>query len=104
LRTNGPAIYGTRPWTTTGAITRDGIPFHWTRGEDALHAIILGTPEGDVVELPDVTLDASATVELLGHDLPLRWEPDGSGVRVMLRERPPISPALTLRITPAPQP
>jgi alpha-L-fucosidase len=102
LRTNGQAIYGTRPWHISEAETGDGLPVRWTLGADALHAIVLGTPDSAVIELPDVAPAPDATIELLGHSLPVHWEPLGSGIRVTLRERPPVAPALTLRITPAP--
>ena len=109
LRTNGPAIYGTRPWHQPEGSTSDGLPVRFTLGgEDqpgaALHAIVLGTPASSAVELPEVggSIAPDATVELLGHGAPLPWEARGHGLRVELPGRPAESPALVLRITPAP--
>ena len=99
LRTNGDAIYGTRPWERAEGVTSDGLAVRFTQSEGALHAIVLGTPSSDIVELLDVTPAAGSTVELLGHTAPLAWEPTDSGVRVRLPVRPAESPALTLRFS-----
>ena len=99
LRTNGPAIYGSRPWERAEGTTAEGHDVRFTLGaDDALYAIVVGTPETATVELLDVRLPVGGTVELLGHDgrLPAR-ESDG-GIVVDLPGRPAVAPALTLRI------
>jgi alpha-L-fucosidase len=98
LRTNGEAIYGSRPWTRTAGVTGEGQEVRFTTVGDALYAIVLDTPSSEVVEL-DVTPDASATVHLLGHDAPLPWQPTATGCAVTLPARPADAPALTLRIS-----
>jgi hypothetical protein len=72
----------------------------FTATDGALHAIVLGTPSSAVVEIADVTVADGATVELLGHTAPLRWErTDAGGLRVTLPGRPAESPAIALKIS-----
>ncbi len=96
LRTNGEAIYGSRPWTRTSGVTGEGHDVRFTTVGDALYAIVLDTPSSEVIEL-DVTPDAGASIHLLGHDAPLAWQATTSGCAVTLPARPADAPALTLR-------
>jgi alpha-L-fucosidase len=101
LRTNGDAIYGSRPWTRPTGTTAEGHDVRYTTVDDALCAIVLGTPTSATVEL-DVTPAAEAELHLLGHDQPLAWKPTATGCRVTLPGRPADAPALTLRVSPTP--
>lgn len=103
LRTNGDAIYGTRPWTRHAGQTGEGHEVRFTHSPDAdaLNAVVLDTPTSDVVEL-DVTPPPDAEVRLLGHGEPLAWEATPGGCRVTLPGQPPEGPAIALRIAPAP--
>jgi alpha-L-fucosidase len=101
LRTNGEAIYASRPWARPTGTTGEGNEVRYTTVGDALYAIVLGTPSSDVVEL-DITPPPGAEVQLLGHDQPLAWTLTPSGTRVTLPGRPADGPALTVRVTPAP--
>ncbi|MEQ1788229.1 MAG: alpha-L-fucosidase, partial [Acidimicrobiales bacterium] len=67
LRTNGDAVYGTRPWSRTDGETTDGQAIRFTTKDGALYAIVVGTPPSDEVTL-DVTPPPGAEVTLLGHD------------------------------------
>jgi len=100
LRTDGAAIYGTRPWTRNAGITPEGLPIRYTASPDAIHAIVLGSPRGAAADL-DVFLadDAVVALERL-PGAPLRWSTTPTGVRVELPEAPDERPALTLRLTP----
>jgi alpha-L-fucosidase len=102
LRTNGPAIYGSAPWERPEAMTADGVPVRFTVAGDALHVILLGTPQSDVVELAGVPAAEGARVDLLGFEAPLIWERAGDGVRVTLPTIPAASPAPVLRVSPRP--
>jgi alpha-L-fucosidase len=99
LRTDGEAIYGTRPWQRSAGITADGDGVRYTATEDAVYAIVLGRPVGTTVEL-DVTLDEGAEVSLVGRGGTLPWTRTPSGVLVDLPERPAERPALSLRLSP----
>lgn len=102
LRTNGAAIYGTRPWARPVTTTADGLDVRCTVGEGALHAVVLGTPAAREVELVDVRPEPGATVSLLGHAAPLDWAATDRGCRVTLPEVPAPGPAHALRIEPVP--
>ena len=101
LRTNGDAIYGTRPWTRTDGTTGEGHDIRYTTRDGVVFAIVCGTPGGDVVEL-DVTPEPDALVHLLGHDTALPWEATGAGCRVTLPARPAEAPAFALRLSACP--
>jgi alpha-L-fucosidase len=97
LRTNGDAIYGSRPWHRPDGKTADGLPVRYTVTGDALNAIVLGTPSGRTVVLPDVEVKDGTTVDVLGHGASLVWRRASTGVEVELPGRPPTGPAITLR-------
>jgi alpha-L-fucosidase len=100
LRTNGPAIYGTRPWERAEGRTGEGheVRFTSSPADGAVHAIVLDTPTTAEVELLDVEVPSGGTVDLLGHDRPLEHRSSGSGTVVRLPDLPASAPALTLRI------
>jgi len=100
LRTNGDAIFGTRPWTRSDGETSEGLPVRYTTKGDALYAIVCGTPETNRVVLTDVHARGDATVELLGFDSPLAWRDTDRGLEVTLALRPPNGPAIAFRICP----
>ena len=98
LRTNGEAIYGSRPWTRAEGQTAEGHPVRFTTRDGAVYAIICDTPTSDVIDL-DVRPAPGADVHLLGHDAPLPWSTTRAGCRVTLPGRPAEAPALTLRLS-----
>src|SRR6185312_16025632 len=65
LKTNGGAIFGTRPWSKPEGNTGDGLPIRYTATADALYAIVMGTPPTNTVVLPDVDPSDDATIERL---------------------------------------
>jgi alpha-L-fucosidase len=99
LRVNGEAIYSTRPWERHDGISGEGTPIRFTRTEEALYAIVLGTPSAAEVEI-DVRLEPGASVSLLGPGRPLEHRDSPAGTRVRLPERPDPQPAFSLRISP----
>ena len=101
LRTNGDAVYGTRPWHRTDGTTGEGHDVRYTTRDGDLYAIVLGTPASAQLRL-DVSPPPDAAVHLLGRDSPLRWSADGDGCRVDLPGRPAPAPAIALRLSPAP--
>jgi alpha-L-fucosidase len=102
LRTNGDAIYGTRPWSRTDGTTGEGHDVRYTTRDGGLYAIVCGTPTSGTVEL-DVVAPPGAAVRLLGHDQPLAWATTAAGTRVTLPGRPAEAPALTVSVSPAPE-
>ena len=101
LRTNGEAVYGTRPWRVTDATTDDGLDVRFTHRGSTLYAIVLGTPSTSTVRLPHVMSHDCTTVELLGHRQPVVWRPDAThaGIEIDLSIRPPTTPALTFKLS-----
>jgi alpha-L-fucosidase len=97
LETNGAAIYGTRPWERAEGRASDGTPVRFTRGADALYAVLLDTPRERRVTIEGLEAPAGAAVTLLGHAAPLVTEQAAGGLTV---ELPPLSeaPAHALRI------
>lgn len=100
LQVNGEAIYGTRPWMRAEGVTADGIPVRFTRREETLYAILLGTPARSEVVLKGVTAPAGAAVTLLGGAAGLAWTQQGADLAVALPAAPRAAPAHALRIGP----
>jgi len=98
LRTNGDAIFGSRPWHTPDGETADGLPVRYTVTDGALNAIVLGTPASRSLVLPDVDASTVIGVDLLGHTAPLEWRAAPKGIEIDLPSRPPTGPAITLRL------
>jgi alpha-L-fucosidase len=100
LRTNGEAIYGTRPWRVTDTTTPDGLEVRFTQRDGSVFAIVLGTPTTTRVRVR-VALDDGATVRLLGQRESLEWQrlPDSIGIEVQLPSRPPTGPAFALALS-----
>jgi len=101
LRTNGGAIYGTRPWTRIEGVTADALEVRFTTRDGVVYALVLGTPDSARVEL-DVTPAPDAEVRLLGHDRTLPWRATAVGCEVTLPARPAEGPALVLSLSSVP--
>jgi alpha-L-fucosidase len=99
LRTNGAAIYKTKPWERSTGISGEGLPVRYTASDDAVHAIVLGTPSTAALEI-DVRLDDGAEVTLEGRPGALSWAATGAGTRIELPERPDEQPAICIRLAP----
>jgi len=118
LRTNGEAIYGSRPWllygegptkVTNSAKNSDQQQFtaadiRFTTHNGALYAIALGWPaNGDLRirslgrGLPYLKRPVCG-VKLLGSDEPLSWRQEADGLHVELPLQPPREAAFTFRI------
>ncbi len=98
LKTNGEAIYATRPWKVVGQgdetelrkrqwlfIDCDATDIRFTRSKDLtkLYAILLGYPKSGTVSIDTLSNQTAIAdggikrVSLLGHDQPLEWERTG---------------------------
>lgn len=101
LKTNGEAIFDTRPWQVAEGETGEGVPLRFTRSDGALYAILLGPPSG-IVTLPVRGLAEQAEVWLLGEDRPLNWLDEGGRMAVTVPSSVQDQPAHALKISPAP--
>ena len=102
LERNGEAIYGTRPFATfgegstrlkkgghfVGKVHYAAEDIRFTRKGDALYAISLGHPEGNLViktlgraNMPDVTI---GDVTMLGYDGKIDWSQRDDGLRLTI--------------------
>lgn len=102
LRTNGDAIYGTRPWHSPTGETTEGIGVRFTQKGSAVYAVVLGSLEGNSLMIRGLELKPGSTVELLGLRSPLPWEQQADGVVISLFQPPAGAPAYSFRISPGP--
>ncbi len=120
LEINGEAIYGTRPWIVygegptkvVGGMFKEletppftGRDIRFTCKGKVLYAIALADPgEEMLIQSLSTNLrlyeDEIAEVRLLGHDQPLEWKRDESGLRVKLPEKKPAPYAIAIKIVP----
>ena len=107
LKTNGEAIYGTRPWVVYGEGPTEvvggsfndtkrqaftGRDFRFTTKEGLLYAIALAPPDKSVTVKSLATGARHAKgrvrgVRLLGHDGALEWRQDESGLHISMLDR-----------------
>ena len=97
LRTNGAALYDTRPWTPNEGATAEALPVRYTAKDGDVYAVVLGTPSSRIVTIADVEPADACLVHLLGHGASLPWRRTESGTEVELPSRPPTGPAIALR-------
>jgi alpha-L-fucosidase len=96
LRSNGDAIYGTRPWAGRQARTTEDLPVRFTVGNDALFCIVIGKPTGLLLTIHDVDFRHipesrearrgryELVVSLLGTEHPVESRIAGNTVTVYL--------------------
>ena len=101
LRTNGDAIYGTRPWTRTDGTTGEGHDVRYTTRDGAVYAIVCGTPSSRRDRARRHARHAAPTSTCSGTTHRWRGPTSSGGCTVTLPGRPADAPALTLRISSA---
>jgi alpha-L-fucosidase len=122
MKTNGEAIFGTRPWKTYGEgpsteaprppfvsfnerITR---PFtardiRFTTKGDTLYAFTLGWPEGGTLTLKSLATSSASSrkvkeIRLLGYNGRLKWQQNEGGLTITLPPAKPGEYAFAFRI------
>jgi len=118
LKTNGEAIYDSRPWlifgegptkVTSSALDTDRQEFtaadiRYTTNNGALYAIALGWPTGGELRLHSLyrgnpyLAGEVCSVRLLGSEADLRWRMEEDGLHITLPDKAPDEPAFTFRI------
>jgi alpha-L-fucosidase len=118
LKTNGEAIYGSRPWLVYGEgptkvtgtaknsdqqeFTAEDIRF--TTHDGALYAIALGWPSNGKLRIRSLARGLPylkgpvCEVKMLGSDAPLSWHQEADGLYIELPLQRPNEPAWTFRI------
>jgi len=118
LKTNGEAIYGSRPWlvygegpteVTSSALDTDRQEYtagdvRYTTNRGALYAIALGWPSGGELQLHSLyrgnpyLRGEVCSVRLLGTSAELNWAIEDDGLHIKLPPHSPDEPAFTFRI------
>ncbi|AKG36783.1 alpha-L-fucosidase [Paenibacillus durus] len=75
LKQNGDAVYGTRPWIRSAAVTETGEAVRFTAKDNNLYLMILGKLSGSKIKVKEVFIDGEAC--LLADGSPVRIERDG---------------------------
>ena len=85
LKTNGEAIYGSRPWIE---FKQDFPDLRFTQKPGALYAISMEKPVSPFIILLNDNLDVNSLgkITLLGMDEELEWKPEGKGIEIFLPE------------------
>jgi alpha-L-fucosidase len=100
MEVNGEAIMGTRPWRRAEGRTREGIDVRFTRGGDALYAILLHKPRGTQIVIESLHATEGSSVTLLGDGHPLAWKQEGVHLAITLPDRLWDSPAYAVKLAP----
>jgi alpha-L-fucosidase len=100
MEVNGEAITGTRPWRRAEGKTSEGIDVRFTRGGDALYAILLDRPQGTQVVIESLHAAEGCSVSLLGVGGSLPWRQEGEHLKITLPDRLWDSPAYAFRLAP----
>ena len=103
LRTNGVALYRTRPWAIAQATTTEGTAVRFTQREGWVNAILLDLP---LREFGIRGVDATAVTEVRmpGLGEPVDWWVEQGMLRLQLPERIPPSPAHVVTLGPGARP
>jgi alpha-L-fucosidase len=104
MAVNGPALYGSRPWTVPSTTTTEGTEVRFTRhGDSTVFALVIDTPGRRTFALRDVDATDVTAVRLLGVDEPIAWAVVDGALQVTLPDRLPISAAHALELTGSPR-
>jgi alpha-L-fucosidase len=98
LKTNGEAVYRTRPWAIAETITTEGTEVRFTHRDDSVNAILLDLPQREF-GVRGVDATAVTEVRIPGLDEPVDWRVVDGSLTVRLPERMPVSPAHVLTIS-----
>ncbi|HVY68756.1 MAG TPA: alpha-L-fucosidase [Verrucomicrobiae bacterium] len=103
LRDNGDAIYGTRPWRVAEAKSREGDEVRFTQKGPAVYVFLPRPPSGGTLTLPSMRAMEDTKARLLAKTgAPLKWSQTGNDLQITLPRELPVSPVLTLELSPQP--
>jgi alpha-L-fucosidase len=97
LKTNGEAVYRTRPWVTAEAVTTEGTAVRFTQRNGSVYAILLDLPQREF-GIRGVDAAAVNDVRMLGLGEPVDWRVADGLLTVRLPDRMPVSPAHVLAL------
>ncbi|WP_130838708.1 alpha-L-fucosidase [Lachnoclostridium sp. Marseille-P6806] len=88
LKTNGEAIYGTRPWIRAEAKTDDGTAVRFTRKGEQLFIIVLSEKPMKNIRIRNLTLRQGARMKLLGFEGGVFYRNQESDLHIQLEKYP----------------
>jgi alpha-L-fucosidase len=100
LKTNGEAIYSSRPWKKASAVANDSTQVRFTQKDSSIYMIFLERPKQSDITVPDLRFNSATKVSLLGHDAAISWQQDGNGVRLSFPANANSQHAYTFKFTP----
>ena len=98
MRTNGDAIYASRPWTVPATRTSEDTEVRFTARNGAVYVLLVEAPGRRTFQLRDTDGSAVTGVRLLGVDEPLDWGVRDGQLEVTLPDRLPVSPVPVLAV------
>jgi alpha-L-fucosidase len=100
MEVNGEAVTGAHPWRRAEGKISEGIEVRFTRGGDALYAILLAKPQGTQVVIESLHAAAGCIITLLGDGHPLSWKQEGEHLAITLPDRLWDAPAYAIKLEP----
>jgi len=97
LRSNGDAIYGTRPAATHADHLDDGTLVRFTTKGRMLNAILMSKPRSSVIEIP-LNVTSNVTRVSLGSGNVVEWRQTSTGVSLTLPVSVESPPALVVMV------
>jgi alpha-L-fucosidase len=97
LKTNGEAVYRTRPWVTAEAVTTEGAAVRFTQRDGSVYAMLLDLPQREF-GIRGVDATAVTGVRMLGLDEPVEWRVADGLLTARLPDRMPVSPVHVLSL------
>jgi alpha-L-fucosidase len=100
LRTNGEAIYGSRPWEVAESSTPEGTALRFTTDDrnQSVYAMVIGEPPSRQISLPVVDATTVQSVRILGVDEPVEISTEEETLTVTRPERFAASAVTTLAL------
>ncbi len=98
LSVNGEAIFGTRPWERAEGTTAEGMEVRFTRKENVVYAILLGTPKGEKLEIMSLPIQSGANLSWIGSEQSLGWTVKDNEITISVPNNLPTSEAHVIKI------
>ncbi len=110
MKTNGEAIYGTRPWIKSEEVAAAGANaensagnLRFTKKDDTLFVFFTKWPKSGEVVITSLAENAApgkpSAVALLGSDVPLGFSKDQDGLKIRIPDNQPGEGPFVLRIS-----
>ncbi|MFX0188889.1 MAG: alpha-L-fucosidase [Candidatus Hodarchaeota archaeon] len=102
LDVNGEAVFSTRPWKYAEGKSLDDIDVRFTQNQEALFLHILKKPKGNEITIKSLTINANATIQMLGYEEKFNWKQEGGNLTISMPENLEDTPVYVFKVTPKP--